>query len=597
MIRYRLSIASPDAHQFEVRCLVDTPDPMGQQFALPVWTPGSYLIREFARHVISVHAESGGAPLAVEKIDKQTWRCAPSREPVELIYRVYAYDLSVRGAYLDRTRGFVNGAAVFVWPRGREHLPLKLELVAPDATKWNVATAMSAESVDQRGFGVYACADYDELIDHPIEMANFALQRFEAGGVPHEIAITGAPEDTDFARLCADVVKICETHIRLFAEVPFKRYVFQLLIVGDGYGGLEHRASTSLIASRKTLPRIGCDPRGEDYRTLLGLFSHEYFHAWNVKRIKPAVFVPYDLTREAYTRDLWVYEGITSYYDDLALKRAGVIDESAYLELLGQTMTRVLRGAGRLHQSVSESSFDAWIKFYRPDENAPNALVSYYAKGSLIALLLDLILRSETRINLDDVMRLLWQRHGQTGRGVPEGGFEALLAELVGDAIAERLRSAVNGTGDLQLAPQFARFGIAMHLRASDSSDDKGGKPGKSTQRRVSIGVRAEGKNDPKLVHVYDGGAAQMAGLAPGDQLIALNGLRITEGLDAALKPYCAGTSLQVHAFRRDQLFQTQVTVNEAPLDTCWLAVEETEADELRALRQRWLAEPDHGPA
>lgn len=596
MIHYRLAVESTDAHHFEVVCLVETPDPVGQRFSLPVWTPGSYLIREFAKHVISVRAESDGVPLAVEKIDKQTWRCAPTDKPVEFTYQVYAYDLSVRGAYLDRTRAFVNGAAVFVWPHGCEQLPLTLELIAPAAGGWKIATAMSPESVDARGFGVYRCADYDELIDHPIEMADFALQRFEAGGIPHEIAITGAPEGTDFARLSADIAKVCNQHIELFGMAPFKRYVFQLLIVGDGYGGLEHRASTSLIASRKTLPRIGCDPSGDDYRTLLGLFSHEYFHAWNVKRIKPAAFVPYDLTREAYTRDLWVYEGITSYYDDLALIRAGVIDEDAYLELLGQTITRVLRGAGRLHQSVAESSFDAWIKFYRPDENAPNALVSYYAKGSLIALMLDLILRSETRINCDSVMRLLWQRYGQTGAGVPEGGFEALLAELAGEAVVERLRDAVNGTKDIEFEPLLARFGVRFKLRASEAADDKGGKPGKSTRPRVSIGVRADGKNDPKLVHVYAGGAAQAAGLAPGDQLIALDGLRITEGLDAALKPHLPGTSLRVHAFRRDQLFETQITVCEAPLDTCWLAVEEAGTNEQRSLRQSWLGEPQHGP-
>lgn len=595
MICYRLGIASTDAHHFEVRCLVETSDPAGQRFSLPVWTPGSYLIREFAKHVVGVRAESGGVSLAVEKIDKQTWRCAPSGKPVEFVYQVYAYDLSVRGAYLDRTRAFINGPAVFVWPRGREHLPLTLELIAPGASDWKVATAMLAESVDHRGFGVYRCADYEELIDHPIEMADFDLREFEVAGVSHQIAITDAPEDMDFARLSADIGRICEQHIALFGAAPFERFLFQLLIVGDGYGGLEHRASTSLIASRKTLPHKGCDPSGEDYRTLLGLFSHEYFHAWNVKRIKPATFVPYDLTREAYTRDLWVYEGITSYYDDLALIRAGVIDRGAYLELLGQTITRVLRGAGRLRQSVAESSFDAWIKFYRPDENAPNALVSYYAKGSLIALMLDLILRSEMQTSLDNVMRLLWQRYGQTGMGVPEGGIEALLTELVGDAIAERLRSAVNGTEDLVLEPLFARFGVAMHLRSSDSSDDKGGKPGKSAHPRVSIGVHAEGKNDPKLVHVYEGGAAQMAGLAPGDQLIALNGLRISEGLDTAFKAYAPGTRVRVHAFRRDQLFETHLAVNEAPLDTCWLAVEETESDEQQVLRQSWLGEPDRG--
>lgn len=595
MIRYRLYIRSADTHCFEVQCSVDLPDSAGQQFSLPAWTPGSYLIREFAKHVISARAESRGRPLAVEKIDKQTWRCAPSDAPITFTYELYAFDLSVRGAYLDRMRAFINGSAVFVWPHGHEHLPLTLELMAPAASNWKVATAMLPESIDPRGFGVYRCANHGELIDHPIELGEFAWARFEVRGIPHKIAITGAPEGADVERLSSDVARICEEHVRLFGAAPFERYLFQLLIIGSGYGGLEHRASTSLIASRDTLPRKGLDTPNEDYRTLLGLFSHEYFHAWNVKRIKPAAFVSSDLTREAYTRDLWVYEGITSYYDDLALIRAGVIDEAAYLELLGQTITRVLRGAGRLRQSVAESSFDAWIKFYRPDENAPNALVSYYAKGSLIALMLDLTLRSETQRNLDDVMRTLWQRYGETGVGVPEGGFETLLAELAGNDIAERLGKAVMGTEDLIFEPLFARFGIRFNLRASDSSDEKGGKPGKTAHRRVSIGVRADGKNDPRLVHVHDGGAAQAAGLAPGDQLVALNGLRITEGLDMALKPYPSGTSLRVHAFRRDQLFETQMIVSESPIDTCWLTVEAAEADDQRVLRQSWLGARGHG--
>lgn len=593
MVDYELRVLSHDAHLFEVRCSVERPDPTGQRFSLPVWTPGSYLIREFARHVIGARGESNGRALEVEKIDKQTWQCAATDAPVTFIYEVYAFDLSVRGAYLDRGRGFVNGAAVFVWAHGFEQHQASLRIIAPAQSDWRVATAMPAVEIDTRGFGSYRSADYDELIDHPIELGDFVLQQFEIQGVGHQIAITGAPGDTDFGRLTADVARVCHEHIRLFGAAPFERYLFQLLVVGDGYGGLEHRASTSLIASRKTLPRVGFDTNSEDYRTLFGLFSHEYFHAWNVKRIKPAAFVPYDLTREAFTRDLWVYEGITSYYDDLALVRAGVIDEGAYLELLAQTITRVLRGAGRLKQSVAESSFDAWIKFYRPDENAPNSLVSYYAKGSLIALMLDLILRSETTVSLDHVMRALWQRYGQTCVGVPEGRFEALVEALAGAGIARRLRAAISGTDDVPLEQLFAQFGIAMQVRAADSADDKGGKPGKNGAARVSLGVRAEGKSDPKLVHVYDDGAAQAAGLAPGDQLMALNGLRITEGLDAALKYHRVGARVNVHAFRRDQLFETQVQLKQAPIDTCWLEIASAETSAQRALRQHWLSPVD----
>ena len=327
---------------------------------------------------------------------------------------------------------------------------------------------MQARSLS--AFGGYRAATYDELIDHPVEMAPFALVSFDAGGARHDVAVTGRIR-ADLDRVARDLARICQWQIDLFAgapggRAPFDRYLFQVAAVGDGYGGLEHRASTSLLCRRDELPATGDTGVSEGYRNFLGLASHEYFHSWNVKRIKPAAFSPYDLAREGYTRQLWAFEGITSYYDDLALVRSGVIEPPSYLELLGRAITTVLRTPGRRRQSVAESSFDAWIKFYRPDENTPNAVVSYYAKGSLVALALDLVLR-RTGSSLDAVMRALWQRYGQAGVGVPEGAILAIASELAGRELADFFGRYVDGTEDPPLAELLAGFGVTFNLRAS----------------------------------------------------------------------------------------------------------------------------------
>ena len=402
--RYRIAPLDVHAHLFEVRCTVDDPAPDGQRFTLPAWIPGSYLVREFARHFVAVRAEAKGAPVAIVKEAKDTWRASPCAGPLTVVAEVYAYDLSVRAAYLDATRGYFNGPTVFLCPDSRADAACEVEIVAPkfaSAGAWRVATTLPRAGAEPYAFGSYRAASYDELIDHPVEMAPFALTTFDAGGAPHDIAITGRIR-ADLDRIARDLARVCQWQIDLFAgaaggRAPFDRYLFQVAAVGDGYGGLEHRASTSLLCRRDELPAEGDSDVGEGYRNFLGLASHEYFHSWNVKRIKPAAFVPYDLAREGYTRQLWAFEGITSYYDDLALVRSGVIEPPSYLELLGRAITTVLRTPGRHRQSVAESSFDAWIKFYRPDENTPNAVVSYYAKGSLVALALDLVLRRSAR--------------------------------------------------------------------------------------------------------------------------------------------------------------------------------------------------------
>lgn len=594
-VRYQIVPRDPAAHLFEVQCTVCAPNPAGEIFRLPAWIPGSYMIREFARNIVTLCADCDGSEVQAEKLDKHTWRVVPRRgcERLTLRYEVYAWDLSVRAAHLDQTHGFFNGTSVFLAVEGRTDEPCLVDIRPPAGAgfHWQVATTLPTANGEpgaavRMGFGLYRAADYDELVDHPVEMGNFTHGVFEAGGVRHEIAITGR-HDCDMERLCADLKRICAWQIELFGTpAPVARYLFLTMVVGDGYGGLEHRASTALLASRGDLPYKGMSGEPDGYKNFLGLCSHEYFHTWNVKRIKPAAFLPYDLASENYTRLLWVFEGFTSYYDDLALVRSGVIAVEDYLGLLGKTVSNVLRGSGRLKQSVADSSFDAWIKYYRQDENAPNAVVSYYTKGALIALALDLQLReaSAGATSLDDLMRALWQRHGLTGQGVTEEGIFDLVEEVAerarhgsGKRLARWLRNTVVGTADLPLEKLLKPFGVSWRAEAAT--------------RGATLGVKLSGGNgEAKLANVFDGGPARQGGLSAGDVLVALDGLRVTAAsLDGQVARRCPGERIEVHAFRRDELMCFEVELAAPPSDTIKLGAVARPSSKMRALRKGWL--------
>ena len=589
---YQITPRDPHAHLFEVRCTVDDPDPAGQRFRLPSWIPGSYLIREFARQFIEVRAEAGGAAAMILKESKDVWRAAPVSGPLTVIASVYAFDLSVRAAYLDATRAYFNGPSVFLCPEGHEGRPCLLEIIPPAGglhADWRVASTLESAGAPSHGFGRYRAPNYDTLIDHPVEIGDFALAAFAAGDVRHEIAVSGR-QNCDLERLARDLARMCQSHIDLFgAPAPFDRYLFQIVALGEGYGGLEHRSSTSLVCRRGELPARGAAGIDDGYLHFLGLASHEYFHAWNVKRIKPAAFVPYDLSRESYTRQLWAFEGITSYYDDLALVRCGLIDAKRYLELLGRAITTVLRTPGRFVQSVAESSFDAWIKFYRQDENWPNAGVSYYAKGSLVALALDLTLREAQHGSLDVVMRALWERYGKAGIGVPEDAIEQICCEVGGDDMHGFFRRFVHGTEDPPLESLLDVLGVDWNVRPSSGPNDRGGRPGNGTVPQSSLGAKIG--NDLKVQHVYSGGAAERAGLAPNDILVAVDGLRASsDALDALVKRRSPGERIPVLAFRRDELISVDVELMPAPNDTCYLGLRVDAPERAVALRNAWLA-------
>ncbi|MDZ7652037.1 MAG: M61 family metallopeptidase [Burkholderiaceae bacterium] len=598
-LRYAIRPAHPGAHLFHVTVTVDAPDPEGQLFMLPAWIPGSYMIREFARHIVRLTALAGDKPVQVEKLDKHTWRCAPVKGALTVAYEVYAWDLSVRAAHLDPTHGFFNGTSVFLLPIGHEGAPCRVDLIPPEGARyadWKVATGLTPARGTRRGhFGTYLARDYDELIDCPVELGTFAHAAFDVLGVRHEIAITGEVRRLDLARLTTDLTRLCETQMRLFeprgtrpkrgvparGPAPFDRYTFLAHAVGDGYGGLEHRNSTALICKRDDLPYLGMKDSTAGYRTFLGLASHEYFHTWNVKRIKPAAFVPYDLTRENHTRLLWAFEGFTSYYDDLLLARAGLLTEAQYLETLASTMTTVMQRSGRLKQSVADSSFDAWIKYYRPDENAPNSVVSYYQKGALVALALDLTLRAGTRQrkSLDDVMRHLWRQWVEAGddyAGVDEDGILSAAEAATGLALARTLTELTEGTRDPDFARLLAPFGIRFETR-----------PALESPHFAMLGIKLA---DGKVQHVYDGSPAQQAGLSAGDVLVALDGLRAGEAnLDKLLARYRPGDALQLHAFRRDALLCFDLTLAARAPPKFALTVDPKAPKSAQAARARWL--------
>lgn len=536
-VHYRVDLQSLSAHLFAVTLTIAKPAAL-QRVSLPVWIPGSYLVREFAKNLQRLQAHQGGHAVALSQLDKCSWqaRCQ-THQALVLQYEIYALDNSVRTAWLDGARGFFNGTSLFLRVEGQEALPHELTLSAhPDLPDWQLATGLTPAKTTRNGFGTYLASDYGELVDCPVEMGPFWHGAFVAGGIPHRFVVAGAPPAFDGEQLLADTQRICEAEIQFWhgarsskrapAKPPHKTYCFMLNAVDDGYGGLEHRNSTALICKRQDLPRLGHPARApsinpspdqpsEGYRTLLGLISHEYFHTWNVKRLRPAEFTDYDYGRENYTQLLWFFEGFTSYYDDLLLRRAHLIDDVAYLKLLTKTINQVLQTPGRAVQSVAQASMDAWVKYYRQDENTPNATVSYYTKGALVALCLDLTLRQEGKTSLDVVMRALWLRC--QGGPMTEADLAATLEALGGRSYAPEVAQWVHGTADLPLQPLLAAQGVKVLEE-----------PAQLAQR---LGLRVTETAGVQIKTVLRGGAAEQAGLAAGDEWL---GLEVGSGKSAS---------------------------------------------------------------
>ena len=572
-IAYRIEIEDAHAHLFRVTLTVPQPAPT-QRLSLPVWVPGSYMVREFGRHLSGLSARQGRRAVELTQLDKTTWQVAcTGRSALTVSYLVYAFDTSVRAAFLDARRGFFNGTSVFLRVEGRDGEPQQLQIGTLPAG-WQLATAL-APAADAQTF---EAADYAELIDHPVELGSFWRGQFSAAGVTHEFVVAGALPGFDGERLLADTRRICEAQIGFWhgaGRPPFERYVFLLNTVEDGYGGLEHRASTALIANRRDLPRAGATEAGEGYHTLLGLISHEYFHAWNVKRMKPREFAQLDLGRENYTGLLWFFEGFTSYYDDLTLRRAGLIDPQRYLRLLAKAANGIAGTPGRRVQSVAQASFDAWVKYYRADENTPNATVSYYGKGALVALCLDLTLRAAGRGSLDELMRLLWQRSG--GGAIDEADIAQALHDIAGRSLRTELDAWVHGTDELPVEPLLARFGIERQADAVGLAS--------------TLGLRlSEGPvSGVQVKSVLRGSAAERAGISAGDELLAVDGWRIRR-LDDARQWLAEGRPFELLAVRDQRLLHLQVQPPAEPAaPSASFALADRPGRAALALRRAWL--------
>ena len=565
MLHYQIEFDDYRQHLIHVT-LRFVADPT-QVLSLPTWIPGSYLIREFSKHIESVRAyDEEGRLLEIQKFEKNKWRLFNTdHELITVEYDVYAYDLSVRGAYVDQTRLYVNPACACLGLEGQEDKAVEVELFLPDELKhFQLATGMASKSLVKGRFTLKA-KNYAELIDAPFELAEQTRFSFEANGIPHEFVVSGK-HAMNAARMQQDIEKICATEISMFGSAPFSNYTFMTMATANSYGGLEHPNSTSLISPREDLPKAN-EPEepSEDYQRFLGLCSHEYFHSWLVKFIRPENFVNYDLNKEGYTSLLWIFEGFTSYYDDLILLRSGVISQASYIKLLKTQIDRYLQNPGRFVQSVSESSFDAWVKFYRQDENSNNAGTSYYNKGCLVALCLDLGLRLRGS-SLDALMRKLYE-NALKGIQVHERTIVELCNELTGDNWIEQINHLINTTDELPLDQLFPEFGLSYSLKNDKS---------------LPLGLKLVEKPEGVLVQSArrDGAAAQ-AGLSAHDVIIAIDGLKATMKL---VEKYAKQEgSYSILAFRRDELMSFDVKAAGSELTEVELKVED------QAKAEKWF--------
>ncbi len=574
---YTVDVAEPRSHHFHVTVTVPQAAPV-TRLLFPRWTPGSYLLREHGRQVEEVHAQMDGTPAACSKVEPHLWEVrATAGGTLKLTYRVYAHELTVRTAHLDDTHGFFNGVNLFMVPEGQEARPCQLIINPPPG--WRVSTTLPMVAN-----GMYEAADYHHLADCPVEMGTHRILRFDVRGVPHEVTLWNHGNESE-ARLLADLPRLVEENAKVFGGLPYQRYLFITMLSDNLRGGLEHRDSTALV-----YPRFGFRP-DKEYESFLTLACHEHFHTWNVKRIKPKAFAPYDYARENVTRLLWAMEGFTSYYDNLNTRRAGLMTPDRYLVAAGETITQLWQTPGRLVHPLEDASLDAWIKYYRQDEHTPNSTVSYYLKGELVALCLDLMIRHHSlgQKSLDDVMRLLWKWTQERGEGLEEGAVEAAAAEVAGMDLKPFFDKAVRSTDELPLAECLSRMGLELLARPAEGGDDKGGTPAKPNgQARVNLGATI--KKDGRVVNVASGGPAMKAGLAPGDELVAVGGFRANGGeLAARLEELTANSSVEVAFFRRDELRHTVVTVAEAPNTVAFLRRKEGATPSELALRKGWL--------
>ena len=566
-IHYRISLDRPEAHLFHVELEVKKPRAGEWVFMLPAWLPGSYMIRDMAGELSAVTARVDDTEWDLDKVDKTTWMTVipETAKTISISYDVFAQDNSVRRAWLDTQRGFFNASSLCLLPLGLDQEPVKITIKTDSdfCRKWSLATTLTPVKINHRGFGTYFASDYEELIDSPVEMGTWEAIEFKAFGVPHRIIVSGAVFPFDRERLRDDIRRACETVIAFFdpqhKKAPFDHYDFYLNLSSDAYGGLEHSCSTALIASRFDLPRKDTAKDDEAYVRLLGLFTHEYFHAWWVKRVKPAIFIPYDLRFESYSRLLWVFEGFTSYYDHLLLRRAGLIDEKTYCNYFAGLLTRHMSASARHRQSLAESSFDAWIKYYKVRTNRANSVVSYYDKGALVAYALDATIRQKTqdKKSLDDVLRHAWTLYVEAGddyAGVDEESMGELFVDAAGINVDELIDRWVYHTEEPDYESLLAQDGATVKKTSLERC-------------RSIFGMTVGGETTLAVRSIDDASPAQKAGIAEGDELVAIAGIRVKKtSWERLLVGICDSKKVRVELFRDDRLLSFDVHLRQALL-------------------------------
>ncbi len=566
---YTITIPEPATHLVQVAMEIASP-PEPLDVRIPTWTPGSYLIREFARHVQAFRAsDANGTPLAWRKTRKDTWRVDAGSGPVRIELEVYANDLSVRTSHVDVSHAFLNPSNLLPYVDRQLQRPVELRVAAP--ADWRVFTALNTTD------DTYRARDYDELVDSPIHAGPDPAFTFEVDEVVHTVATWGRG-NLDATRLGADLTRIVATARSIFGSLPYDRYLFIVLLTDGARGGLEHRNSTAVM-----VPRFSFRP-GRGYERALRLLAHEFFHTWNVKRIRPQALGPFDYGAENYTRLLWAMEGITEYYTSLLVRRAELITPERYLEILSEQISDLAETPGRYVQSLEEASFDAWIKYYRPDENSVNSGVSYYLKGTLASLVLDLELRRRTNgaRSLDDLLRYLWERYGVPGIGIPEDGYERAVAEVAGGDWSDFFATAIRGRGDLDYETPLRAVGLELEWQAPADA------PG------AWLGLRTRTENGrTRVASVLNSGPARAAGISAGDELLALDGYRVDEAsLRERLSDYRAGDTVTLAIFRRDELVQVRVVLADQPRTRAILRKARRANVAQRTRYEEWLGAP-----
>ena len=576
-IEYRVAFPAPHTHLFEVTMKVGRATGPTLDLQLPTWTPGSYLQREYARHLQDFRAsDAAGRSLRWEKIDKSTWRVTTGGSgTVEVFYRIYANELATQTSHLDADHAYFNGASLFLYVPEAKSVPHRLKIEAP--TGWRVTSPLGLEP-DADGY--FTAPDYDRLVDAPTMVGTHRLLTFTVGGKLHRVAIMGRFPVSE-ARFLNDLAKIVEETSRIFGDLPYDHYTFLILLQPGIGGGTEHLNSNVSMGSPDALATEA------GYRRFLGLESHEFFHTWNVKRLRPLALGPFDYQRENYTRSLWVAEGLTSYYGELILHRAGFLSKSDYLGSLAGALAGHDQQPGRLKQSAESSSFDTWIKQYRPDENSINTAISYYTRGQILGLLFDLEIRARTKgaRSLDDVMRRLYQEHGLPRPGFTEAQLKAVFESVAGGDLTELWKRHVEGAEEIDFGPVVARLGLEL---------SKGWQPGPLIKGEPgTLGVRLRMAGDRAVIaNVLAGLSGYEAGLNAGDELVALDGLKLDAGnAMRRLNELVAGQTVTLSIFRREAMRTFSVTASRKPHDRYLLTDAKDASAEAVQLRRGWLRE------